>query len=107
MKLCAKCNQRLFFDTASLFVRVGDIGIPIIFKGATEVYQEKVNTIIAAYDVLESFLATDSFLVGSNLTIADVCVSLFIPLFVPIRAEKYPKIMAWLNRVQKTIPFFE
>lgn len=110
LKLRAKCNQRLFFDTGSLFVRVRDCGIPIFYKAATEVSKDNVETIYKAYDVLEAFLATDPFLVGSSLTIADVSASITLPfldVFAPILTDKYPKILAWLDRVKKTIPFFE
>lgn len=110
LQLRAKCNQRLFFDAASLFVRVRDCVIPIKRRGATEVEQYKIDQIIAAYDILEAFLASDPFLVGENLTIADISVALTVPFldrFAPLEAGKHPKILAWLNRVNQTIPFFE
>lgn len=110
LQLRAKCTQRLFFDAASLFVRVRDCGLPVFFKGATEVPQERIDTIYAALDVLEAFLATDPFLVGANLTIADICAALTVPFleaYAPLKADKHAKILAWLDRVNKTIPFFE
>lgn len=110
LQLRAKCNQRLFFDAASLFVRVRDCGVPVFFKGATDVSQEKIDSIYASFDILEAFLATDPFLVGNDLTIADICAALTVPFleaYAPLKPDKHGKILAWLDRVDKTIPFFE
>lgn len=59
------------------------------------------NTIEPVYlslDILEVFLAKDSFLVGKNLTIADISVAisfLMLDIFAPQSIEKHPKILAW------------
>lgn len=110
LQLRAKCNQRLFFDAASLFVRLRDCSRPIVFQGGKEVPQEKIDLIYTAYDVLEAFLASDPFLVGKNLTIADISVSVtLLPLgiYAPLQAEKHTKILDWLKRISQTIPFFD
>lgn len=110
LQLRAKCNQRLFFDAATLFVRVRDIGIPIFFHGCTEIPKGKVDAIVSALEVLEAFLATDPFLVGTNLTIADISLGLTVPFlgtYTPINSATFPKIEAWLKRISETIPFFD
>lgn len=110
LQLRAKCNQRLFFDAASLFVRLNDCSMPIYFKGAIEIPQEKIDPMIAAFDILESFLASDPFLVGQNLTIADISIAITIPFlerYAPLSIDKHAKMLAWLNRVNETIPFFD
>lgn len=110
LQLRAKCNQRLFFDASSLFVRLRDISRKIFFEGGSEISQEKVDLIYDAYDILEAFLATDRFLVHNTLTIADVSVSVSVlPLgvYAPLKADKHSKIIAWLKRIQETIPFFD
>ena len=63
-----------------------------------------------AYKILEAFLANDPFLVGDNYTIADICVALtisFLVTYAPLQEDKHSKILAWLNRVDQTIPFFD
>lgn len=110
LKLRARCNQRLFFDSASLFVRSRDSTVPIYHEGAVDVAKEKINLIIAAYDILEAFLASDPFLVGQNVTIADISAATTVPFlerFVPLDAAKHSNILAWLDRVNTAIPFFE
>ncbi|XP_031617003.1 glutathione S-transferase D7-like [Contarinia nasturtii] len=110
LQLRAKCNQRMIFDAASLFVRLRDCSRPIFFQGHKEVPQEKIDLIYTAYDILEEFLAIDPFLVGNNLTIADISASITIlplEIYAPLKPEKHAKIIAWLKRVSKTIPFFD
>ncbi|XP_055295227.1 glutathione S-transferase D7-like [Sitodiplosis mosellana] len=110
LQLRARCNQRLFFDAASLFVRLRDCSYPIFFKAGKEVPQDRIDPIYMAYDILEAFLASDPFLVGKILTIADISVSVtLLPLgiYAPLQNEKHPKIIAWLKRVSQTIPFFD
>lgn len=110
LQLRAKCNQRLIFNSTSLFERLRDIGIPIYTKGCTEVPQDKIDLVASGFEFLEAFLAEDPFLVGKHLTIADICSALSVPflgIYVPLTIEKYPKIVAWLNRVKQAIPWFE
>lgn len=110
VQLRATCNQRLFFEAASLFVRLNDIVLPIYFKGCHGIHQNKLDAIINSFDILEAFLAIDPFLVGSNLTIADISLGLTVPFlatYVPLSMEKFPKIVGWLNRISQTIPFYD
>ncbi|XP_055295226.1 glutathione S-transferase 1-like [Sitodiplosis mosellana] len=109
LQLRARCNQRLFFDAASLFVRLRDCSLHI-YQGGKEIPQDKIDPIYAAFDILEAFLSSDPFLVGQNLTIADISVAVTIlplEIYAPLKADKHPKILAWLNRVRQTIPFFD
>ena len=110
LQLRAKCNQRLFFDASSLFVRLRDCSLHILRKGGKDIPQDKIDPIYDAYEILEAFLATDPFLVGDKLTIADICVSISAVAFqdyAPIQTEKYPKTSAWLKRISRAIPFFD
>lgn len=106
----ARVNQRLFFES-SLFVRLRDCGIHVRRNGGTEIPQEKTDPMYAAYDILEAFLATDPFLVGDALTVADISVACTLTslhkLYAPLSAEKHPKILAWLKRIKETVEFFD
>lgn len=110
LQLRAKCSQRMFFDASSLFVRLRDISLNIFFKGSSEIPQDRVELIYNAYDILEAFLATDPFLVGNSLTIADISVAnsvLPLEFYAPLQTDKHPKILAWLDRIRQTIPIFD
>lgn len=91
-------------------VRLRDIGIPIYTGGCTEVPQDKIDLVASAFEILEAFLATDPFLVGHQLTIADICLGLSVALlgiYVPLTMDRFPKIASWLNRINQHIPWFE
>lgn len=110
LQLRAKCNQRLFFEAGSLFVRLRDCTFPILFGGATEVSQDKIDSLKSSLDILEAFLVSDPFLVGSNLTIADISLAMSVhvlDIYVPIKADTHPKTSAWLRRVSETVPVFD
>lgn len=105
----ARCNQRLFFES-SLFVRLRDCSIHVIYRGGTEIPQDKMEPVYAAYEVLESFLAADLFLVGNSVTVPDIslaCTVTALSIYAPPTADKHPKILAWLDRIDKTIPVFD
>lgn len=110
LQLRARCNQRLFFVDASLFTRFRDCSF-VIYKGGKHVPQDKIDQLYASYEILEAFLANDSFLVGNSLTIADVCAAINVissdGLYAPLQADKHPNILAWLNRIKQTITFFD
>lgn len=109
LQLRAKCNQRLFFNADTLFPRLRDCTVPILFRGCSEVSQEKVDAINACYDILRKYLASDRFLVGEHLTIADICVAgtvLPLGIYSPLQVDKHSEILAWLGRINQAVPFF-
>lgn len=71
--------------------------------------QEKIDNQYKSYDLLESVLQDTPYLVGSNLTLADLsCISTVSSMNIvyPISAEKYPKIIQWIQRLEK-LPYYE
>lgn len=72
--------------------------------------QDRIDPIYTAYDILEAFLDIDPFLVGNSLTIADISLSVTIlplAIYAPLKTDKHAKIVAWLKRINRTIPFFD
>lgn len=72
--------------------------------------QENIDLIYTAYDILESFLASDPFLVGNSLTIADISVAVTVILletYAPLQSDKHSRIFTWLKRLSSTISFFD
>lgn len=55
------------------------------------------------YHTLNSFLEKGNYVAGDRVTVADfsiiTCITAF-DLFVPIEKEKYPKLVAWVERMQ-------
>lgn len=105
----AKVNQRLFFEASSLYPKLREVIVSILFQNGTMPSKETVDTMHKTLDILEIFLAIDHYLVGNGWTIADISVAnsiLLLKVFAPLNSEKYPKILAWLDRVNKNIPHF-
>lgn len=105
----AKCNQRLHFTDAILYQRVRNCSMSL-YMGGTEVPEKDIKSLFEAYDILEAFLANDSYLVGNQLTVADLCAIGLIgsinEIYAPITADKYPKLLNWFERM-KSLPFYE
>lgn len=109
--LRARCNQRLFFNNGILFPRFRAIS-KLIFDGGHHSFPDEfIESIASAYKTLSAFLEIDPFLVGTQLTIADIYVCVMITCFsttvTPITHEEYPNIAVWMDRIKEEIPFFD
>jgi glutathione S-transferase len=94
-------NQRLFFDASYLFQRLYEVLIPLYYGQHKEIPAAKITETHVAYAVVEGFFeAGNSFVVGDNFTIADICIWATLSSFcllVPIDETKFPKLTAWLE----------
>lgn len=106
----ARCNQRLFFNNGTLFPRFRAIS-KLIFSGSDSFPDEFIESVKSTYKTLSAFLETDPYLVGAQLTVADIYVCVTITCLsatvARIDDEQYPKIVAWMDRVKEEIPFFD
>lgn len=104
----AKIDQRLHFDSGILFPRLKIFAIRVLFGTEKDYLPEHIAAIQEAYDMTETFLSSDPYLVGSSLTLADLaCVTSIghMNVIVPIDDAKYPKIHGWLNRMAE-LPYY-
>lgn len=94
-------NQRLFFDASYLFQRLYEILIPLYYGQHKEIPESKISETLVAYAVVEGFFESEnSFVIGNNFTIADICIWATLSSFcllVPIDKTKFPKLTEWLN----------
>lgn len=108
--LRARCNQRLFYNNGTLFPRFRAIS-KLIFNGGNYSFPgEFIESIRSTYQTLTAYLGTDPFLVGAQLTVADIYICVIITCLsatvTPIKADEFPKVVAWMDRVKEEIPFF-
>lgn len=104
----ARIDQRLHFNSSVLWRNVCDCN-GFIYDGGSEIPADKISRIYKNYDTLEAFLSSDKFLVENLVTIADLCAVNSVTTLqyhAPLNTDKYPKILAWLNRVTK-LPYYE
>jgi len=102
-------NQRLFFEASVTYPGLANIVAPFWFRGVTEVPQEKLDTVHRGLKLLETFLASDPYLVGDSLTLADLVSGPTVSALraaVDIEPSEYPKVTAWLDRLNQ-IPYYK
>ncbi|KAH8253091.1 hypothetical protein KR032_003552 [Drosophila birchii] len=97
-------DQRLYFDASVIYSGLAAVVAPFWIHGNTVVAQEKLDTIHRGLALLETFLSSGKYLVGDNLTVADLCTGPTVSALraaVDIDASVYPKVTAWLNRLNE------
>lgn len=75
---------------------------PIFYKGAEKLSDNLLKELENAYGFLEAFLGPNKYLVGNQLTVADISCSTTINmlrLVTPIDEKKFPKLKEWMIRV--------
>ncbi|XP_016984883.1 glutathione S-transferase 1-like [Drosophila rhopaloa] len=97
-------NQRLFFEASVISPSYFDVVRPFWFSGVTVVPQEKLDTIHRGLKLLETFLDSTTYLAGHSLTLADLVTGPTVSALraaVDIEPGAYPKITAWLDRLNQ------
>lgn len=104
----ALVDQRLYFDATVLYQRFGDHFYPTVFGGAP-VDPAKQQKVEEALEFLNTFLAGQTWVAGSNLTIADLSIVASISTIEvgDFSLDKYPNVVAWYDRVKKSAPGYE
>lgn len=62
-----------------------------------------------AYSFLEAFLKQGQYVVGNEMTVADISINttlITLHKLLPVDAAKYPLITAWMERM-KSLPDYE
>ncbi|KAL7742026.1 hypothetical protein ACLKA6_018278 [Drosophila palustris] len=102
-------NQRMFFDASVIYMSLWNCSSVFWRKGVTFVSKEKTDNIHEALRLTETFLDEKPYIAGDELTIADFCCAATvssIPAVLDIDPVKYPKVTAWLARLNE-LPYFE
>ncbi|XP_037896221.1 uncharacterized protein LOC119641553 [Glossina fuscipes] len=106
----AVVDQRLHFESGVMFQGgLRNITAPLFFKNETKIPRSKIDAIVDVYNFLELFLKNGPYMAGSHLTIADfsiVSTATSLVNFVEVDAGKYPKLAAWLKRME-TLPYYQ
>ncbi|EDV55070.1 glutathione S-transferase 1 [Drosophila erecta] len=102
-------NQRLFFDASVIYASVANVSGPFWINGITEVPQEKLDAMHRGLKLLETFLGNSPYLAGDSLTLADLSTGPTVsalPVAVDIDPATYPKVTAWLDRLNQ-LPYYK
>ncbi|XP_053672087.1 uncharacterized protein LOC128722449 [Anopheles nili] len=105
----ARINAALHFDSGVLFSRLRFYFEPILYEGSSAMPQEKIEYMQKGYELLNDALLED-YIVGNTLTLADVsCIATVATMeeFFPMERSKYPKLVAWIDRVSRNFPQYD
>ncbi|XP_016958513.1 glutathione S-transferase 1 [Drosophila biarmipes] len=106
----AVVDQRLHFESGVVFAGgLRSITKPLFASGQTTIPKERHDAVLEIYDFVETFLTGHDYIAGNQLTIADFSLVTSITalaVFVDIDPVKYPKVTAWIKRLE-TLPYFE
>ncbi|XP_018333400.2 uncharacterized protein LOC108742625 [Agrilus planipennis] len=101
-------DQRLHFNNGTLLPRFLNICYPVLNDNVKEVTKAQRESTKEAYGFLEILLAESEYTAGNQLTIADfniVAVLTNMEAFVPICPKEYPRINAWMKKME-SLPYF-
>ncbi|KAF5290820.1 hypothetical protein FQA39_LY14582 [Lamprigera yunnana] len=108
LALRAKVDQRLHFDSGLAFPGIRRITEPIVFRGMRTIPENLKEDNLKTYGFLETFLKDSKWMVGNNLTVADMCLIPSITtlnLLVPIDENKFPNLTAYIKRAEE-LPYY-
>lgn len=105
LKLRAVVNQRLFFDSSSLYVKIRAICFPILFLGEKEIKKPLKDDLNTTLGFLEQFLSLSKWVAGDRPTIADTSIyaSITSILAVGWDISSFPNIQKWIKECS-TLP---
>lgn len=103
-KAAALINQRLYFDSGTLYPRLMDYFKPIMFANKKP-DQEKAEKFEEALTWLNLYLENQVWAAGQYMTIADFSLVVTISTAEAIQFDiaKYPNIWNWYQRCQKAM----
>lgn len=102
----AKMDHRLHFDNGTLYNRFGKLFGPV--HRGLPIEEESLRLVCEGLDFLELFLE-DDYVAGKNMTVADfACVTTvtLIHKIIILDAARYPRILAWIDRLSR-LPYYE
>lgn len=108
LKLRAIIDQRLHFDSSSVFPIIRRILKPMILHGEISLNDRLREDAYESYNFLNAFLEGNQWVCGENLSLADfslVASMTSLDTLISIDLTEYKNIAKWLERA-KTWPFY-
>uniref|UniRef100_A0A1I8Q1N3 Uncharacterized protein n=2 Tax=Stomoxys calcitrans TaxID=35570 RepID=A0A1I8Q1N3_STOCA len=109
LKQRAHVDHRLHYENGVLFQVIKDIVARNIYGGEAEFNPKTLIQCENAYGFLEAFLTKGQYVVGNDMTLADISINttlVTLNLLLPVNAEKYPLTVAWMERM-KSLPDYD
>ncbi|EDW01538.1 glutathione S-transferase 1 [Drosophila grimshawi] len=110
LKRRAHIDHRLHYENGVLFQVIKDIVARNIYGSETEFNKRSLELCQDAYATLEHFLEQGTFVVGHELSVADISINttlVTLDLLIPVDRYRYPQISGWLARMKQLLPDYE
>ncbi|XP_053690675.1 glutathione S-transferase 1-1-like [Sabethes cyaneus] len=93
-------NQRLYFDSTVLWARVFSAVAPLMRQGATNIPQDKKDSIKDALKTLNDYLDGQNWVAGDKCSVADLCLLASVSTLdkVGVDLSQFANIVAWYDR---------
>lgn len=104
----AVIDRTLFFDIGSLYKNIVDYFHPMLMSGEGR-DEKKENALKTSLDYLDGFLAKQSYVAGTWLTIADLSILASITQLeaMDYKLTGYRNLYQWLERLKKELPYYD
>ncbi|XP_059059082.1 glutathione S-transferase 4-like [Achroia grisella] len=99
LKRRALINQRLYFDSSFLYVKIRAICHPILYLGETEIRKPLKDDLNATLKFLNGFLNDSKWVAGDHPTIADTSIYASVSSILAVGWEisEFPNIQRWIK----------
>ncbi|KAF9796580.1 hypothetical protein SFRURICE_012673 [Spodoptera frugiperda] len=100
LKKRALVNQRLYFDSSSLYVKIRAICFPILFLGETEIKKPLKDDLNVTLGFLDQFLKDSKWVAGDQPTIADTSIYASVSSILAVGWDitEFPSIVRWVGQ---------
>ncbi|XP_037729132.1 glutathione S-transferase D6-like [Drosophila subpulchrella] len=101
----ALINQLLYFDMGTLYEAIAKYFFPLLRTGKPGT-QENFEKLIAAFNLLNTFLEGRDYVAGSQLSVADIVILATVSTteMVEFDLEQFPNVVRWYKNAQKVTP---
>ncbi|XP_065723162.2 uncharacterized protein [Drosophila suzukii] len=101
----ALINQLLYFDMGTLYEAIAKYFFPLLRTGKPGT-QENFEKLVAAFNLLNTFLEGQDYVAGSQLSVADIVILATVSTteMVEFDLEQFPNVIRWYKNAQKVTP---
>jgi len=101
----ALINQLLYFDMGTLYEAIAKYFFPLLRTGKPGT-QENFEKLVAAFNLLNTFLEGQDYVAGSQLSVADIVILATVSTteMVEFDLEQFPNVVRWYKNAQKVTP---
>lgn len=112
LQLRATINQRLYFDLGTLYASLHGFYYERLFCGARTADAQRQLQVEAALDLLDRYLAGQTFAAGAHFTLADIALVATVSSYVhadglALDAQRHANVRRWFAKCKQVTPRYD